>query len=147
MPSSAPRKGYALNQSPLFRLRGKGRFEDIIGVKWESVPDLLSADCFQVWKGLKDREIQAPIHWMAAVHKVIYGPISVSIGPLPCTPRTDSLRTAPTQPTPRSCRHSAGPAAGSSRSPGLEAAAIPGVALSKPRAAPPLRQSRNTSRV
>ncbi|MCA6218362.1 RNA-directed DNA polymerase [Ideonella sp. B7] len=71
MRSSAPRKAYALNQSPLFRLRGKGRFEDVIGVKWESVTDLLAAESFRVWKGPKDREIQAPIHWMAAVHKVI----------------------------------------------------------------------------
>lgn len=71
MPSSAPRNGYPLNQSPLYRLRGKGRFKDVIGVEWDAVPELLAADSYRVWLNPKQREIQAPIHWMAAAHKTI----------------------------------------------------------------------------
>jgi Reverse transcriptase (RNA-dependent DNA polymerase) len=71
MPLSAPRKCYAIDQSPLYRLRGKGRFKEVIGVDWDSVPELLSADSYRVWLNPKKREIQAPIDWMAAVHKNI----------------------------------------------------------------------------
>lgn len=71
MPSSARRKRYPLNQSPLYRLRGKGRFKDVVGVDWDAVPELLAADSYRVWLNPKQREIQAPVHWMAAVHKTI----------------------------------------------------------------------------
>lgn len=71
MQSSGPRKRYPLQQSPLYRLRGKGRFEAVLGVSWDSVPELLQSDGYRVWTNAKGREIQAPIHWMAAVHKTI----------------------------------------------------------------------------
>jgi len=71
MPSSGPRKRYPLQQSPLYRLRGKGRFETVLGVSWDSVEALLQSDAYRVWTNEKGREIQAPIHWMAAVHKTI----------------------------------------------------------------------------
>lgn len=71
MPSSGPRKRYPLQQSPLYRLRGKGRFEAVLGVSWDSVLELLQSDGYRVWTNAKGREIQAPVHWMAAVHKTI----------------------------------------------------------------------------
>lgn len=71
MQSSGPRKRYPLQQSPLYRLRGKGRFEAVLGVSWESVPELLRSNAYRVWTNEKGREIQAPVHWMAAVHKTI----------------------------------------------------------------------------
>lgn len=71
MPSSALPKRYAVNQSPLYRLRGKGRFEEVIRVKWDAVPELLSAESYRVWRNPKQRDIQAPTHWMAAVHRTI----------------------------------------------------------------------------
>lgn len=71
MSSSGPRKRYPLDQSPLFRLRGKGKFEQVVGVTWDAVPALIASDSYRVWLNEKQREIQAPIHWMAAVHKNI----------------------------------------------------------------------------
>lgn len=71
MTSSASRRRYAIDQSPLFALRGKGRFEKALGIKWDSVPELLGSDAYRVWLNEKNREIQAPINWMAAMHKNI----------------------------------------------------------------------------
>ncbi len=62
---------YPIHQSPLFRLLSKRKFESVIGVSWEAIPDLLARDGYRVWKNEKDREIQAPIFWMATVHKRI----------------------------------------------------------------------------
>lgn len=71
MTSSGPRKRYPIHQSPLYRLRGKGRFETVLGIAWDSVPALLQSDGYRIWLNEKGREIQAPIHWMQAVHKTI----------------------------------------------------------------------------
>lgn len=71
MPSSGPRRRYPLDQSPLFRLRGKGKFGQVVGVKWDAVPVLIASDSYRVWKNDKGRDIQAPVHWMAAVHRGI----------------------------------------------------------------------------
>ncbi len=69
MPSTSTRKQYPLNQSPLFRLRGKGQFEKIIGVQWDAIDKLLSPDNYRVWVNEKGREIQQPIGWLAQVHE------------------------------------------------------------------------------
>lgn len=71
MPSSGQRKRYPLHQSPLYRLRGKGKFEAVVGVNWDSVPELLRSEGYRVFPNKKQRDIQAPIRWMAAVHRTI----------------------------------------------------------------------------
>lgn len=71
MPSNGLRKRYSLDQSSLFRIRGKGKFEQVVGVEWDAVPTLIASDLYRVWWNEKQREIQAPIHWMAAVHRHI----------------------------------------------------------------------------
>lgn len=71
MPSKILPKLYPIHQSPLFRLLSKRQFESAIGVNWDAVPDLLAREGYRVWKNEKDREIQAPIYWMATVHKRI----------------------------------------------------------------------------
>jgi hypothetical protein len=68
MPSRSTRKQYPLNQSPLFRIRGKGQFEKTIGVQWGAIDKLLSPDNYRVWVNEKDREIQRPVGWLAQVH-------------------------------------------------------------------------------
>lgn len=59
---------YALHQSPLYRLRGKGQFEKVVGVAWSAVSKLLAPDCYRVWENDKGREIQQPIGWLGQVH-------------------------------------------------------------------------------
>ena len=54
------RDRYALNQSPLFRIRGKGQFESIIGIEWDAVKALVLASPYRVWLNAKGREIQQP---------------------------------------------------------------------------------------
>ena len=71
MPSKILPKLYPIHQSPLFRLLSKRQFESAIGVNWDAVPELLAREGYRVWKNEKDREIQAPIFWMATVHKRI----------------------------------------------------------------------------
>jgi hypothetical protein len=64
-------KRYPLRDSPLYRLKGKGRFELVLGVAWDAVPNLLTSHGFRVWLNEKGREIQAPVNWMAKVHERI----------------------------------------------------------------------------
>lgn len=71
MPSKSQRKPYSINQSPLFRIRGKGQFEKVIGVAWSAVPDLIAGNGYRVWLNEKGREIQAPTGWTASVHQRI----------------------------------------------------------------------------
>lgn len=71
MPSKILPNLYPIHQSPLFRLLSKRQFESAIGVNWEAVPDLLARAGYRVWTNEKNREIQAPIFWMATVHKRI----------------------------------------------------------------------------
>lgn len=68
MPSRHPRKLYPIDCSPLFRIRGKTKFEEATGVNWDAVPTLLASDGYRVWMNKNQREIQAPIHWMGKVH-------------------------------------------------------------------------------
>ena len=65
------RDRYALNQSPLFRIRGKGQFESIIGIEWDAVKGLVAASPYRVWSNAKGREIQQPLGKMEAVHRRI----------------------------------------------------------------------------
>lgn len=62
---------YPLQQSPLFRLKGIGQFENILGVQWDSIDNLLSPRNYRVWLNEKKREIQQPTGWLAHVHKRI----------------------------------------------------------------------------
>jgi hypothetical protein len=67
---------YALNQSPLFRIRGKGQFERIIGIEWDSVPDLIASNYYRVWINEKGREIQQPIGKLETLHRRLGGFLS-----------------------------------------------------------------------
>jgi hypothetical protein len=62
---------YPLHQSPLYRLRGKGQFEKVLGVEWSAVNKLLATDNYRVWENDKGREIQQPLGWLAHVHGLI----------------------------------------------------------------------------
>ena len=68
MRSKNPPERYPLHQSPLYRLRGKGQFEKILGVEWDAIGKLLSPDNYRVWLNDKGREIQQPLGWLAHVH-------------------------------------------------------------------------------
>lgn len=71
MQSKRPAKRYPLERSPLYRLRGKGKFETVLGVQWNALHKLLDANNYRVWTNEKGREIQAPHGWLAQVHKRI----------------------------------------------------------------------------
>lgn len=69
--SRPPLDRYPLNQSPLYRLRGKGQFEKLLDLSWELVKTLTTPDCYRVWRNDKGREIQQPLRKLASVHKRI----------------------------------------------------------------------------
>ncbi|MBT9154612.1 MAG: hypothetical protein DDT39_01291 [Firmicutes bacterium] len=71
MQSKSLHKRYPLERSPLYRLRGKGKFETVLGVQWDAVPKLLDIKHYRVWINKKGREIQAPHGWLAQVHRRI----------------------------------------------------------------------------
>lgn len=71
MQSKSPPKLYPLERSPLYRLRGKRKFETVLGVQWEEVQKLLNVKNYRVWINEKGREIQSPHGWLAQVHKRI----------------------------------------------------------------------------
>lgn len=62
------RERYPLHQSPLYKMRGIGQFEKVIGVQWDAVDKLLIPENYRVWTNSKDREIQQPLGWLATVH-------------------------------------------------------------------------------
>ena len=66
--SRPPLDRYPLDQSPLYRLRGKGQFEKLLDLGWDAVKPLTAADCYRVWRNDKGREIQQPIRKLASVH-------------------------------------------------------------------------------
>jgi hypothetical protein len=68
MQSKTLHKRYPLQHSPLYRLRGKKKFEEVFGVQWDAVPKLLDVKHYRVWINEKGREIQAPQGWLAHVH-------------------------------------------------------------------------------
>jgi hypothetical protein len=71
MQSQNPHKRYPLERSPIYRLRGKGKFETVLGVEWDAVSKLLDLKHYRVWINDKGREIQAPHGWLAQVHRRI----------------------------------------------------------------------------
>jgi hypothetical protein len=71
MKSKSTPKRYLLEQSPLYRLRGKAKFETVLGVRWEAVSKLLDVKHYRVWVNEKGREIQAPHGWLDQVHRRI----------------------------------------------------------------------------
>ena len=71
MQSKNPPKHYPLERSPLYRLKGKAKFETVLGVAWEACPRLIDAKHYHVWINDKGREIQAPHGWLAQVHRRI----------------------------------------------------------------------------
>lgn len=71
MPSKNTPKGYPLDQSPLYRLRGKGQFERVLQVQWAAADRLISDYNYRVWLNDKGREIQQPLGWLAHVHRRI----------------------------------------------------------------------------
>lgn len=71
MPSKNTPRRYPLKCSPLYRLRGKGKFEAILRVQWEAIPKLRDVKHYRVWANDKGREIQAPHGWLFQVHKRI----------------------------------------------------------------------------
>jgi hypothetical protein len=64
-------KRYPLECSPLYRLRGKTKFETVIGLQWDAVPHLLDVKHYRVWLNKKRREIQAPYGRLERVHRRI----------------------------------------------------------------------------
>jgi Reverse transcriptase (RNA-dependent DNA polymerase) len=65
---------YPLNQSPLFRMQGRGQFQAVMRLEWDAVSRLLPVTNYRVWDEIKNgkaREIQQPIGQLAAVHKRI----------------------------------------------------------------------------
>lgn len=69
--SRALHKRYTIDQSALYRIRGKGQFRSVIGVEWDSVPSLLCPSLYRVWINEKGREIQQPIGKLERIHKRI----------------------------------------------------------------------------
>jgi hypothetical protein len=64
-------KSYQLHQSPLFKIKGRGQFEKIIGINWDAADDLISPDNYNVWitkNNNKAREIQNPHGYLKFVH-------------------------------------------------------------------------------
>lgn len=68
MRSKNGRECYPLHQSPLYKMRGKGQFEAVIGVQWDAVDKLLGPKNYRVWTNSKGRVIQQPLRRLAAVH-------------------------------------------------------------------------------
>ena len=62
---------YPLERSPLYRLRGKAKFEALLGMQWDAVPRLLDVKHYRVWTNEKGREIQAPKGCLERVHRRI----------------------------------------------------------------------------
>lgn len=71
MPSKKQNRYYPLEKSPLYRMCGSKKFENIVGVQWEKISQLLGDDNYHVWINKKQREIQAPRNWLKFVHKRI----------------------------------------------------------------------------
>lgn len=61
-------KCYPLERSPLYRLRGKQKFESVLKLHWDTVPKLMDVKYYHVWANARGREIQAPHGQLAQVH-------------------------------------------------------------------------------
>ncbi len=71
MPSNKAHSRYPIDQSPLYKIAGKGQLETTLRIQLGQLDRLLSSDNYRVWKNDKNREIQQPIKWLAQVHKRI----------------------------------------------------------------------------
>ena len=69
MPLKNARERYPLHQSPLYKMRGKGQFERVLGIRWDAIDELSDPTNYRVWRNKKGREIQQPVGpALAAVH-------------------------------------------------------------------------------
>lgn len=64
-------KQYPIDQSPLYKLVGKGQLEKVLGIDLSRIDRLLGEENYRVWMNKRDREIQQPIRWLAVVHRRI----------------------------------------------------------------------------
>ena len=62
---------YPIHQSPLYKIKGIGQFEKVLGIKWNSVPKLLKSKNFHAFVNDDGRLIQTPIYRMKSLHKRI----------------------------------------------------------------------------
>jgi hypothetical protein len=65
------RKRYRVSDSPFYKLRGLGKLEQLLRIDLTKLDVLLAAENYRVWKNERGREIQAPVGWLACVHKRI----------------------------------------------------------------------------
>lgn len=61
-------KQYPLRDSPFFRIKGKRRFEAVLGVSWDSCEHLSAPEHYRSWLNANGREIQNPLGWMKHIH-------------------------------------------------------------------------------
>lgn len=61
-------KRYPLNQSPLYRLRGKGQFAAVLGITFAESAQLAETNSYRVFVNQMNREIQHPIGHLKVVH-------------------------------------------------------------------------------
>ncbi len=61
-------KRYPLNQSPLYRLRGKGQFASVVGITFAESLQLVDSNSYRVFVNQKNREIQHPTGHLKVVH-------------------------------------------------------------------------------
>lgn len=70
-PSKTKLKQYPFHQSPLFKLRGLGQLESLLGINISTINQLYDSSNYRVWKNSKEREIQEPIGLLQKIHKRI----------------------------------------------------------------------------
>ena len=61
-------KRYPLNQSPLYRLRGKGQFASVLGITFAESTQLAESNSYRVFDNQKNREIQHPTGRLKVIH-------------------------------------------------------------------------------
>jgi Reverse transcriptase (RNA-dependent DNA polymerase) len=61
-------KRYSINQSPLFRLRGKKQFANALGISVCEAHELSKANLYRVFVNERGREIQHPVRGLLAIH-------------------------------------------------------------------------------
>lgn len=69
--SKPPTDRHPLNQSCLYKLRGKGRLEATLGLSWEATDRLITQGVYRVWMNDRGRAIQAPEGLLKATHQRI----------------------------------------------------------------------------
>ncbi len=61
-------KGYPIDRSPLYLMRGKGQLERAIHLSWQESGRLLNPRYYRVWTTKKNREVQQPLYELEKVH-------------------------------------------------------------------------------